>query len=342
MSPRNEPLPYPVLVCSDLHLTDKEQDEYRWSIFDSIAAARRAATVVILGDLTDAKDHHSARLVNRVVACVQRVAQRAHVVIVKGNHDYLIPQQPFFQFLRELERVVYVNAPMSIGEWCFIPHSRELPLPGLNLITASHRYCFLHQTFKGAVASNGEAMQGELSVTGLPHKDTCTYLSGDIHVPQWVGRVVEYVGSPYPVHFGDRFTGRMVWIEGPRRRGPDIMWEGARRHVVEVADAKDLPLNLLKQHDQVKVRVSAGASLEDWHALQRDVQAWCDRHGARLAHVELLKAAVRRQLLLEQDVGAVSSAQANPEHALLRYCARMGVDPLVAETGLELLKGSAA
>lgn len=339
MSTRAPTPSYPVLVCSDLHLTDKEQDEYRWSIFDSIEKAG-AATVVILGDLTDAKDHHSAKLVNRVVSCVRRLAHEAHVVIVKGNHDYLIPHQPFFHFLKELDRVVYVNTPTSLGDWCFIPHSRDLPLPGLNLVTAQHRYCFLHQTFKGAVASNGEAMQGELSVTALPHSDTCTYLSGDIHVPQTVGRVVEYVGSPYPVHFGDRFTGRMLWIKEARRRGPDITWDGPRRHVIEVADAKDLPTSLLKHRDQVKVRVVAGASLEDWHALQRSIQSWCDKHGARLAHVELMKAAVRRQLLLEQDEGGAGRAQANPEGALLRYCERMGVDPFVAEAGIVLLRGA--
>lgn len=329
---------YPALVCSDLHLTDKEQDEYRWSIFDEIEK-HDPCTVVILGDLTDAKDHHSAKLVNRLVAAIARIARNATVLILKGNHDYLLPQHPFFSFLSCIEGVVYVDDPLTYGEWALIPHSRTTPLPGLKDVTSAHTYCFLHQTFKGAVASNGEEMQGELATNMLPHTDTCTYLSGDIHVPQTVGRVVEYVGSPYPVHFGDRFTGRMLWLKAPKRRGPDIPWRGPRRHVVEIASTNDLPADLVRQHDQLKVRVSSDATLSDWHALQRDVQAWCDKRGVRLAHVELVRASARRQLLLPDDADQAAHAQASPENAFLRYCARTGVEGSVAEVGIELLRG---
>jgi DNA repair exonuclease SbcCD nuclease subunit len=329
---------YPVVICSDLHLTDKESDEYRWSIFDRIIEAK-PATVILLGDLTDAKDHHSARLVNRVVSEVVRIAAACEwVFVLKGNHDYLQKEHPFFAFLSRLERVEYISTPLSFGEWLFIPHSRSTPLPGLELVREHHRYCFMHQTFSGARTSNGDTLTEGVSVAQLPHVKTCAYISGDIHVPQELGRgVVEYVGSPYPIHFGDTFKGRLMRIPRSGHVRESLVWDGLQKHTVEIDTPADLDRARIQRGDQVKVRINLpAAQLADWHAAQRAVSQWCDRHGVKLAAVELSKSAMPR-VQLDDGEGERGTRALPATDALLRYCEQQKVDPSLAEQGLALL-----
>ena len=58
-----------ILVIGDLHLTDQPKDAYRFGIFKWIKKQiekHQPEYTVILGDLTDKKDKHSAGLVNRI------------------------------------------------------------------------------------------------------------------------------------------------------------------------------------------------------------------------------------------------------------------------------------
>ena len=91
------------LIFTDIHLTDNPREEYRWRVFDDAIVQflflKKATDIMILGDLTDRKDNHSASLVNRLVRNVKRLAELAPVTVLMGNHDYLDPINPFFGFL---------------------------------------------------------------------------------------------------------------------------------------------------------------------------------------------------------------------------------------------------
>jgi len=92
---------FPALLCSDLHLASGESASYRFDFFPWLAKTckeERVRSVLILGDLTDAKDHHSAELVNRVVAAVDSIPCD-DVKILAGNHDWLRQGHEFFRFL---------------------------------------------------------------------------------------------------------------------------------------------------------------------------------------------------------------------------------------------------
>lgn len=332
---------YPAVLSTDLHLTDAEPDEYRWSVFDRFIEAGRkhkAESLVLLGDLTDAKDFHSARLVNRIVGEVTRMlATFERVIILKGNHDYLNKESPFFEFLSAIKGVHFVVQPTRIGRWLFLPHSREVPLPGLDLVDSSITHCFLHQTVAGAIASNGQEMEGELPSTKFRHADTCQYMSGDIHVPQRCG-VVEYVGSPYPVHFGDAYRARFLVLLGPGRSDiKQYFWDGLTRHTVTIKHPKELAQ--LDIGDQLKVRLALSqADLADWHEMKREVQRLCDLQGVRLVSCELVRPATRRQLL-SQGVSMHERRTITHSEVLERYCAARKVDGKTAEVGEEILRG---
>ena len=326
---------YPFLLTSDLHLTDKVEDEYRWTIFDRLhEAARRsrAKAVVITGDVTDAKDRHSATLTNRVVDCMSRLAATVgDVTILLGNHDYLLEGTPFFEFLRYVPNVHFVTEPTKIMNFVFIPHSRKLPLPGLELVDEDTEICFLHQTVTGAVTSNGTAMEGELDGRKFPHLKTCKYISGDIHVPQVIGKV-EYVGSPYPVHFGDTYNAQFLTVFSPveieRHR-----WQGLRRESVRVSSPRDIERLELRKGDQVKVVLCLEAhQVAHWQDIKREVEAQVAATGAQLVSLRLEMPRVARQ----QTSTRVRLVEGSS--ALARYAADRGVDPLTYEVGERLVR----
>jgi len=326
---------YPAIISTDLHLTDSAQDEYRWSIFDEIEEQRRkykAKTLLLLGDTTDSKDRHPATLVNRVVDALASTGMR--VVILQGNHDYLLLGHPFFGFLSKIDGITFVTQPTRIGDWVFLPHSRKTPLPGLSLVDGTVTHCFMHQTFSGAMTSNGQEMEGELSTGDLPHTRTCTYYSGDIHVPQKLGHV-EYVGSPYPVHFGDTYKPRFIVMKDAEET-VNVRWRGIRRETVSVVSADKLDALDLKQGDQLKVRLSLSRSqATEWHEHKEAVQRWCDRLGLRLVGIELKLPPVRRQLITGDRGPAQDVA---PMSVLSRYANGRDLDDRVLEVGMGIIK----
>src|SRR5882724_7118261 len=94
------------LLTSDLHLSDKPRDAYRFGLFPWLAKQQKAHNVdaiFILGDLTENKDRHSAKLVNQTIESL--LTLRPPVYILRGNHDGIDPGSPFFKFVNSIEGI---------------------------------------------------------------------------------------------------------------------------------------------------------------------------------------------------------------------------------------------
>jgi hypothetical protein len=195
----------------------------------------------ISGDLTDAKDYHSAHLVNQVVCEMNLLALEVEeMIVLMGNHDYLkAGYPPFFAFMQALPNVTMAYKPTESLDGgvsaFFLPHTRNPAKDWKGLDLSHYNYVFMHQTIKGSISSNGTAMEGEelpdLSKAGKIY-------SGDIHVPQVIGPI-EYVGSPYHVHFGDRFKARCIVIDRMQRK-KDIFFESPERLGLKVSSLREL------------------------------------------------------------------------------------------------------
>lgn len=253
-----------MLITSDWHLTDNPADEYRWKIFQRV---RRLCTkydqkeVFILGDLTDKKDRHSAQLVNRIVSNVNWLAEQVEVHILAGNHDYIDPATPFFSFLDSLDARFYVEPELVTvdGERVLlVPNAysideavKEFEGDGLTAI-------FLHHTIGGAKTSNGMVLDG--AAPDLSRFEVA--VSGDIHVPQ-VCRGVTYVGSPYPVRFGDAFKPRVLLFEDGKLKSINL--KSICKHKLELTSMEDLDKYDLSAGDQAKVILKlAGGERGGW------------------------------------------------------------------------------
>lgn len=247
-------------------------------------------TVAILGDLTDAKDHHPASLVNRVVKEITRLTRcGVDVQILMGNHDYLRAGHAFFDFLGVLPKVYYHS---KIGETgmiesglptIWLPHTKSPAKDWAELDFSHYGIACMHQTITGAVASNGMKMESD---GVFPRIDGPVVYSGDIHVPQTVA-YLEYVGSPYHVHFGDNFVPRAVLLD-KHRKAHSLKTPNTRRLSLKVGVGDTLRSLRLGPGDHVKLHVAVPrSSVHEWPSIRRGYQQLVQDSGAELHGVTM-------------------------------------------------------
>ena len=296
--------------------------------------------MVIAGDLTDAKDYHSAQLVRRVVDNILLVRRSlgngGRVEILMGNHDYLKRGHAFFAFLSQFEGVRFITEPCDDGLLegplaLFLPHTKTPVADWSGMDLSHYSYVFMHQTAPGSVASNGQKMDGET----LPSLKGPKVYSGDIHVPQAIGDI-EYIGSPYHVHFGDRFKPRAVFID--RRGRPDDMhFETISRMTLKVDSLRALKRQQLRAGDQIKLRVQLSASEKhEWLRIKREAIEWLKQQQVELHDIELLVERSTRRLIAGTRPAPVLGP-VDETDAVLRHVTAEGLGADALEMGLELL-----
>lgn len=281
------------LLASDLHLTDSPWDEYRWGLFDWMVeqqAKYDINSLYILGDLTDEKDNHSAVLVNRVADSIRKVADcYKNIGILMGNHDFLLKGHPFFKFLQYVGDgdVAYIDEPHcdTFGDesMLFLPYAKD-PSPYWEEFNLSeYQLVFMHQTVSGALASNGMKMEG----IKVPFARGTKIWSGDIHVPQMIGNV-EYVGSPYHVHFGDRFEPRCI-MRDEDGQYYNLTYPTLSKFSTKVRSADELRALELVAGDQLKLKVVlAREDLGRWNEIRQSVMDEAQLLGIAVRGIELV------------------------------------------------------
>ena len=334
------------IITTDLHLTSKPEDVYRFGLFAWLmeeCQKNKVKYVFILGDLTDLKDNHSANLVNDIVYYLTMLSKFAKVVILKGNHDYIDPDRPFFGFLNRIDRVRFVTSPglykFSMGDKfkriLMLPHSRDIVEDWGDVLddTKDIDCIMMHQTIKGSLASNGQEMEGLKK--SIFKKIKAKIYSGDIHVPQIIGNV-EYVGSPYHIHFGDTFKPRVLLVSGATQR--DLHYPTVCKHTIRINrpdKLRDWPD--LHPKDQVKVRLSLGREeYVDWQKHKREVVDICKELDLELYGVELEGRNInqKKSKKKQEDMNYIS----DPNEVFDKFCTRQNVSKYVRGVGSKLIE----
>lgn len=341
-----------VLLVSDLHLNDNPRDEYRWLLFPrlrKIIREKHVSHLFVLGDLTDEKDRHNARLVNRVVDALSLLiaeggkASPLEVWLLMGNHDNIDPGCAFFRFLDKMPQLHFVSTPFMRPfdghEVLMLPHTRT-PLESWAQIDFMHKadFIFLHGTMTGAAAESGQLLEG-IPPGALVQARKAKIFGGDIHVPQRVGRV-EYVGAPYPVRFGDNFEGRAIlltdWRTADEIPLPSIrrVWLEADAHGIGApGDTGKLPQ--LSEGDQVKVRVRLSqAEYHLWNDVKKYVVEWCANMKLQLCGLELQREEAKAVPKLARRVVLKKSGRG----ILDDFCQKNKVDKSTADVGHHILQ----
>lgn len=331
-----------IIITADWHLTDKQDDSYRFGIFPWLAnqCKKRSVTpIIILGDLTDQKDYHSAYLVTKIAEGFKELSKQTDIILLRGNHDFRDLNYPFFKFLETLtDSISYITEPTidsiySEDDTLFLPYEKEPHKTWSNLIRQDYfkgvKFIFLHQTFKGAVASNGVKLDG-LSHRIFDHTKARIF-SGDIHVPQRIGKVT-YVGSPYRVHFGDTFKPRLLLLDDNEQ--DDLHFPCPNKHLLDITSPEECSdYDFLEPNDLVKIRLHLLRSqLSYWPKYKKEIEHYCDKLGVILSSLELK---VKDNLM---DLVDKKPKILTKEAAFENYCNRTKVDETFREIGKELME----
>jgi DNA repair exonuclease SbcCD nuclease subunit len=330
-----------ILITADLHLTDNPRDEYRWGLFPWLikqADKYKVDYILLLGDLTDAKNNHSAALTNKMVASIRSLTENdARVIVLRGNHDYVDENEPFFSFMEGEQNVRFLIKPELINRMLFLPNTRDYQTAWAGQDFSKPDCIFCHQTFDGCLTENGTRLEGiPPSVFAKAKK----VISGDIHCPQRVGKNIEYVGAPYRCRFGDTYVPRVLLIQDDGKQ-KDLHFPTVNKHLIAIRSAHELFKAFddadVREGDQVKVRVSMPRkAYPDWPAMRAKVIEDCQAAGVVLTGPELIAAPERQKARSEAQASAPSAFA--PDEALGAYAESAGVSGALLKAGRVWLK----
>jgi UDP-2,3-diacylglucosamine pyrophosphatase LpxH len=318
------------IITADLHLNDKPRDEYRWQTCEAIIRYSEKASAdicFICGDLTDDKDNHSAALVNRILELLPCFARE--VYIIRGNHDAIDPDKPFFKFVDMIGDLYFVTKPTPLtyndSRIVMLPHGSFpdiLNAEGVTLILC-------HETFDGA-DGGGHRLNGK----PLPKWTNPAIVSGDVHVPQKIGPVT-YVGAPTLHDFGDDYEPRILKLEDNGRL-ISVKLRTPTKRLIEVSVTKTGVLDFpdptsVRRGDIVKVRLIF-ASTPDPSTVQncrRLAARWAERHHAELYGIEF-----------SVPKGSLPTERSKPKPDLelvLSYAKSHGFSPETTKVGVDIV-----
>jgi DNA repair exonuclease SbcCD nuclease subunit len=328
------------LIISDLHLTDSPLEEYRWAVFDWLKDLKKEYSIdniFLLGDLTEKKDNHSAKLVNRISEEFGSLSCDIDALyIIRGNHDGIDPDCPFFKFLnRESNNIYYTQPIFHPSGYLFLPHSKDPVNEWQDILKKYIKdtdIIFMHQTIQGAKAGNGFTLDGIDSNVFRDFRGLI--FSGDVHTPQQIGNVI-YVGSPYPVYFGDDFIGGGVLLDGndwERIENPTI-----RRVMLDLdftIPECDRKVVLPSKGDQYKIKMLVNRSDSDqFDEWKKNLKKHIEDCGGILVTVELKLAEEKSSRLAKKR----TFKNLDPVTILKRHCRTEGLDSYYEEKGREFL-----
>jgi predicted phosphodiesterase len=329
------------LIVSDLHLTDRPSDEYRWKVFDQLAELSKehgANDLYILGDITEFKDYHSSALVNRIVDTLYTLRRNSRINmirILKGNHDGVDKDTPYFRFMRRIPWCEFYVIPTFIEEGkdtiLMLPHTTTPVKDWEKIEFGNATHIFFHGTVTGAVSESGHVLTG-IPIDMLKGLRSLI-LAGDIHVPQKVGGVVEYVGAPYHIRFGDSFEPRAVLLKGKNVLSMPL--HNIRKPTLHCTGTRfDEGFSDLGKGDQVRVVIELSESeLGDFHKIKQEAAKKVAATGAILSKVQMTKVVSKKPVLKT----SVKKKSRTPIEELHRYCKRFAVPDHIQEVGESFL-----
>jgi DNA repair exonuclease SbcCD nuclease subunit len=328
------------LVLADLHLGENPRDDYRHRFMRAlpeVAAKLLPDRIIILGDLTEEKDHHSAWLTNRIADYMTELARVCKVIVQMGNHDYISVDDPFFQFIGKFPGVTFISRPTAVdinglGLCMFLPHTRNYKGEWDMKSWPDHLdWIFAHQTFQGADVGFGHHMDGiPLSIFGPKDR----VISGDVHVPQTLKQVT-YVGAPYTIDFGDDYKPRMLLVD--KKGFKAIPCHGPQKRLIEINSTKDLGKRDLMRGDILKIRFNLlQEEVAEWPETQRRIKAWAYDGGYQLfACIPVLEQSKGRK-----RVRVTKEDNKTDTQIVQEFSTHRDVDERTTKTGLWLMDKS--
>lgn len=340
-----------MLAISDLHISANKRDHYRLDFLEAligILERRQPDCLLILGDLTEEKDRHPARVVNAVVALIHAYSLICPVVILQGNHDYRSEGHPFFAFTQCLKDVYWINTP-TIGSDLqrevgyifkndlFLPHTfdheRDWAAHKADIQAGRFSRIYAHNAFSGANLGSGAPTADGIPLAYLGKAKSV--IAGDIHIPQTVGGIVTYCGAPYRVDFGDDYEPRFLVIEQDTQKLRSVGCGGwPQKRLFEISKTAVLDKLETNEGDVVKLRIHV-RNMKDWAAINAEASEWATK---RQITLHLCEPIIKRVDADRSIVVAAPESDLSDDDILRQFAKRHSVDEETLDAGLELVK----
>lgn len=333
------------LLTADWHLTDNPDEEYRWGVFDVVRkqmARHRATALVILGDLADRKDRHSAALLNRMRGAFMRLAEdcQQEIMLFPGNHDMPIVGESFWTFLDDLPNVTFISQPAEWddGRALVLPYTDDPVAAWDDFDLGAYEAIFMHQPVNGAT-EKGRTVLTKKPFPELPPGPKV--YSGDIHTPQVVGPV-RYVGAPHPIKFGDRYRCQMLLVDHKYRVAKELELAPIARHMLRVGSIDKLKHLPTQPGDQAQVVFELGLdAMARWPAIRDEIQNWAVRAQVRLFSIEP-SVVIEKTSIAGQPLDDVYYGQSDPADVLVLFAEQEGIAEVPLEAGVDFLRAAVA
>lgn len=321
------------LLSGDWHLTDRQKDAYRWRIFpwlQSLILNHHIDRFICLGDITEAKDYHSSVLTNQIAdALIDLKMNLEDMIIVPGNHDASDPDHPFFEFIK-YSKITWISKPTVISDELFLPHTRNYQNDWKHF-KGKYARAFCHNTFQGAKNEFGRLMDG-IPTSAIP----CPIYTGDIHAPQKVDNVT-FVGAPYHVRFGDKYTPRVIILDGVKVRSIEV--PSPRKHVIELnaADRNSWCENkwAFNKNDMVRFKVFLDPkTIREWPIIQDTIKEIVQK-------TQVIQDSIIPIIDYKLQKQVINKSQLSTDIELVHeMCRRHQADNLTKKIGLDIIKDS--
>lgn len=333
------------LVTADLHLSDNQRDSYRFQAMRTIRRVikdRHIDLLIVLGDICEAKNNHSAELVNAVVTEFAKFAKLCPVITTKGNHDYESEDHPYWAFLRRIPGVTYVQTPtdaknlpmpphLKWGRVLFAPHTANYQKDWAGIDLSAYDLVFAHQTFSGAINESGHAMDGVPLKVFAPWTQI---ISGDVHAPQTIQDQLTYVGAPFTVDFGNDYKPRVLLIPDDGKKFQSIPIEGPQKRLIDAGENYKEAIAKCNPGDIVKIRFPfKPGGKSSWQTIKETIQQWGEKYQLKIEKIEpIIEKGVSRKV--------VRRGPKTDLELLDMYSRSRGIDKRLVQTGAFLMRKS--
>jgi len=285
------------LITADWHLDENPINEYRWKFLSWLSDYvdnNNIERIVFLGDLTERKDRHSSKLVNKIFDYFVELTKKCYIVFVKGNHDFST-EIPFFSFIGRLNNVMFVNNFVNRNgfksglEELFIGYMNEQGWEEnkdviMNLVKNPEKtIVFTHQHLKGLFINNADT-GGDIDLKFF--KNFKYVFSGHIHQNMEIENFI-YVGSPYQVDFGDENNGFIYILDGDNLE--KIKYETISKLSIVLNDVSEVENYKIKKDDLVKVKLYTNRTdLSKINELRKEIKSHIDKNGGKLVSFDFV------------------------------------------------------
>lgn len=292
------------IILADLHLDDTPLTEYRWNIFPTIMSLCKDYNIKlidILGDITDKKDRHSAILTNRLIENFFDLSTYGDIRILKGNHDYIDEDLPYFRFLKNITGISFFSEPAISEDTLFIPHAKNFDINNYSKFfnEKSVKVVYMHQMFKGSLLQNGSIIEDGVDTDSITKAFNYKLIfSGDIHTPQVINKII-YVGAPYHVNFGDTYKGGCILIKDDKVISKQF---NCIKRVYLHLDSSftENDFSSINENDQVKVKISLKLhETYEWDSIRNRIKKFI---------LDKMALPISIEMKLDKDVESISKS----------------------------------